>query len=198
MKEEKKELSQEEFVAKIKDIASILGYVVRNVVDDDAWLINESGVPSEGIRIFSSQYHKPDRFFINGSYPDHKDHSIVYSTGHPEITVSASRTAVAIAKDIQRRFLPVYLENLQGVNDRVKKYNAYGATRAATMKEAGVIIGIDPVFKSNNEFNSATISGKGIYITENDSETIRLEASCLTLEQLRKIAPIILSNPLNP
>lgn len=81
--------------------------------------------------IFHVYWNKKDRVNIHGSYPKSDDgHTFPYtrSEERPGISVSITKAPEKIAKDIERRFLPPYLElyeagleALQGHNNRLKK-----------------------------------------------------------------------------
>lgn len=82
------------------------------------------------------------RIEIYGKYPTHNGKQKHISGGEPRITVAAKRGAVAIAKDITKRFLPKYLplyeEAAAWVQQKVRADDRDAANLAAIATALGV------------------------------------------------------------
>jgi len=123
-------LEKQEFIAKMQDLANIMGYTL-----DVSTEINErratlkNGI-EEVVIYGSSGWAKAGQLNIFGDYPRTKDGRLAHSAA-ASINVSEKKTAEQISKDIARRFLPEYratlqkaIEQIQDIDDREAKARA--------------------------------------------------------------------------
>jgi hypothetical protein len=80
-----------------------------------------------GEKIYFGNREKVGTLHIYGEYPRDKrgQDCVPYSANRPSVNVSLSRSPEAIAKDIQRRFLPDYVALLETVRSRVEATNKH-------------------------------------------------------------------------
>lgn len=97
-----------------------------------------SGPDGQGIRMFKEMWNS-ERLMITGVYPPG---SHPFDLGScPRISVSPSRGAAAIARDISRRLLPGYVALLAGVNAAMAEHEVARDARRAVLTKAMAIIG---------------------------------------------------------
>jgi hypothetical protein len=100
------------------------------------------------INLNSSWYERQRRLNVSGDYPRDEGNNgsysdpkswgaIAYNESPPSITVSADRSPEAIARDIQRRFLPEYTRIY---NLCIEKRNERNAARSGYLSKAETIL----------------------------------------------------------
>jgi hypothetical protein len=84
--------------------------------------------------LFETCWDKPKRLKISGVWPqDSTGHTHHPYTGAPSITVSAEKSAKAIADDIERRLLPEYLEHYRQQYAKAEEASTYERETEATI-----------------------------------------------------------------
>lgn len=76
---------------------------------------------------------------IRGQFPD--DYSLPYGEKSPEISVSLSKSAEQIAKDIERRLFPEYEKMLDVANKRVDEHRAFEYKIANAARDIAATVG---------------------------------------------------------
>ena len=105
---EKKPVSAETYKTKVIAIAALIGWQLADkTIRSGEGIYYHLHQLDMKISIKCGGYDNLNRMVVSGNYPKRGDHQ--YSNGYqPVITCSAYRTAEAITKDIQRRFLIDY------------------------------------------------------------------------------------------
>ena len=129
------------FNEKMKEVAELLGYTYEE--KDDTWsnhgyLIGQSEIK---ISVRNDNYSHRGRIAFSSIYPRGKGGYWAYSRDAIEITVAESKTPKQITRDIQKRFLPVYLENLKKVIEANQQADDYEARKLATIKKVADYLG---------------------------------------------------------
>jgi hypothetical protein len=130
-----------------RDILVPLGQeIARNL--PDGWTLGGIDMDLRGVQLVGPDnghlyvsplnYGKTDRLEISGSYPQNS----VYDLPRFEITVSTSRGAATIAREIKRRILDAgYLVSLAKVHADNATMAANHATRRALAEELAAVLG---------------------------------------------------------
>jgi len=113
----------------------------------------------------------------------------------PTITVNSSRGAAAIAKEIQRRFMPAYLPLFNKAIEQRNSSNAFHATAFDNLKMLAAIVHADLSNLRNGEesqevsfYRSDAAYGE-IYASD---KSVNLKLSSLTIEQAKRILAIVI------
>lgn len=140
-------------------------------------VINENGA-----RIFIRTDGDGDRLRVTGEYPG--DH-LPWGTDKPYITIAARRGADAIAKNIQRRFLPQYLPMFE--KNMVMKVadERFQAQEEAAHESLREILGADRVFDGSIRFTGPGDSRGSMSIS---GGSVTLELRSLSFECARSVA----------
>ena len=146
-------MEKQEFQDKIETIADLLGgYWVafpEESYNNQATLTKDNIT----INIQNSGYQKENKISISGSYPHDCHGGISYhDLRNPSIGCSKDKTAEQIARDIQKRFLPAYLEDLQKVLTTNKKTQEYADANYQTINTLADLLGITPEKDHRNEY----------------------------------------------
>lgn len=178
--------------AMFMDVAKLLGegWIVEpatKVHDEDTqedraevYLSHPSG---KQIYVSWNQYFSGSKFDgklnISGSF-DYGDRSLGISfprdAERPEIGVSLSRGSVAIAKDIQRRFMPVYDKRYSEIAETVRTYTEFRDRKLGVSQRLGALASADPKRVTVDGFE--TYGSKGPYVkvkTYGDGVTVKVE-----------------------
>ena len=183
-------LSIDDFSKKVSDIGEGLGYAIAfDFGINYRRVANLHGVGDcrmEKIRI--SQNEEYDRIFIKGVYPERVNGKPLYGVKIHKTEVSEHKSGECIAKEIKRRLLPAYREDLGIVVDFISGEKERAESRRDMAKEAANILGTDEIqFENGSEMNEAAIYYKGLKIECGEPDSMELRIGCVTLEQLRGI-----------
>jgi hypothetical protein len=99
-----------------------------------ALFVNDEGA---GIHVELTQRTSPARLAVTARYP-HPFYPRPES--RPRITISSARSIEAIAADVQRRFIPRYLEAFARVCERKRRAEEYERQRKALLAELAEIL----------------------------------------------------------
>ena len=130
-------MEPQEFKEKISQIGAILGMTVEFPSDEDmkwnkyAHLIKED----QKIGIRNGGYQNKDKFHIDGDFPRSEKGGYGHYGQSPSINVSDSKTPKQIAKDIEKRLLPIYLPELKKSIKQVDQANVYDQKRRANIQK---------------------------------------------------------------
>lgn len=158
---------------------------------------------------FAHYMHK-GRIFVSGSWPrtaggDQITGDDVVSwddrkagKGRPSITVSQDKTPEQIAKDIERRLLPLYVPLFKLVAERVRKQDDYAVRHAVLIKEFVALTEGSPMvnglhLRVGGGGGIGGVSGEIEYIDPDRAEA-DLKLRGLALDTLRQILKLIQSN----
>lgn len=123
----------------LPDIAEALGW---QVVPNQHGHYGELKGPLKGARLgfFVGYPHgNKGKAEITGRFP--KDYSLPYGESHPSITVTLSRPAEQIAKDIERKIFPTYETMLDAANARTSERESYESRARALADRIADITG---------------------------------------------------------
>lgn len=122
-----------------------------------------------------------DRVEIHGDWPTKAGGGELFPSQYDgptgTITVSATKTEKQVAKDIERRFLPVYLPTWQKQNERAianRQFTAKAEENAKTLAAA-----VPGAKRSDNRSPDADIT---FYLHDNDAHQVRVYADSVRFE----------------
>jgi len=187
-------MEKQEFIEKIQKVADILGYEMT--VPEESFT-NQAELKKDNIwiHIRNGGYQNQNKITISGSYPhDCHNQYNAYGLKNPTISCSETKTPEQVAKDIQRRFLPGYMEDLQKTEEQNKITQGKADRRYQTIKIIADSLGIVPKKEHNDEYNSLPIwnvlPGLGSLKVSYDGTTIDLKLE-LTLDQTLQVLAIL-------
>jgi hypothetical protein len=139
----------------------------------------------------------PGKLHISGMYP--KDGTrcmsprdwgaIKYSDTPPSINVSASRDPKAIAKDITRRFLPVYTEVFNACVARKTQQDSYRNTQAEAVRQIVAALGPKADARGSEDSPKAHFYNEGAGYGEFSPNSVELHS--VPLAMLLEIAALV-------
>lgn len=156
------ETKKEEFLKKTEDIGAYLNLKPEPVT----WNYNAIYLMGENnIKIFIRET-RHGIIEISGIYPRTKKGELLvtHNIKKPLISASLKRNAIDIARDIQRRFMPLYLQALEQVVMRNKEYDDYTDKKVNNIKKIAEHFGFD-----YNE-NRALTRLQSVYCVESYNE----------------------------
>lgn len=189
-------MEKQAFIEKIQKVGDILDYAVEFPEDshDNQATLTHNAIT---IRIRTGGWKSEDKIKVSGSYP-HDCHNQSYSYGlkNPSIGCSVDKTPEQIARDIQKRFLPDYLEDLEKVIGLNKNTQKQADARYHSIKTLADSLGIAPKKEEhNNEYTLPiwnVLSGLDRLEVSSDGTRIDLKLE-LTLEQTLEVLTILKS-----
>jgi hypothetical protein len=139
-------MEKEEFIAKVSEVAKVLGMQIAEH-EDYGWNHREIvGDNSISISVSNPTYPKAEenklRFHGNFPHGTHGSHYGAYNAKN-EISVSADKSVERIAKDIQHRLLPDYLEALNKALEAKKVTEDREAKEIANLKKLADYFGVE-------------------------------------------------------
>ncbi|MFZ2937616.1 MAG: hypothetical protein WA066_02805 [Candidatus Omnitrophota bacterium] len=186
-------MEKQEFISKIQKVADILGYEMT--VPEESF-INQAELKKDNIwiHIRNGVYQNEQKIKISGSYPrDCHNQDSSYGLENPSIRCSQDKTPEQIARDIQKRFLPDYMEDLQKVIEQNKTIQEKADTKYHTIKALADFLGISPEKDHNNEYSLPiwnVLPGLGSLKVSYDGTEINLNLE-LTLDQTLQVLAIL-------
>lgn len=188
-------METQEFKDKVLAVGAILGMVVEFYPDEDMrwyrWAILTKD--AQKIRISNGTNGEEHKLHISGDFPRTiKGESVFYGISQSAINVSESKTPEQIARDLERRFLPVYLPELEKTVERVKETNIYYQKREANIEKLAKYFGVE--FKEDNQepqiYVYDKIKGLGSRIEAYGEDTVKFELE-LTPEMAIKVFDLL-------
>jgi len=179
------------------EVGKILGYTVQAGNCD--WyirLINPDGITLSVSGFISEQYRYNGKYSISGNYSYNARDcgAIGYNDSLPEIGVNINKTPEQIAKDIQRRLLPLHLE----IEAKCRAYKAKKEHRLLTRdtalsdlaEYAGTVFNRCTWKDSTaiEDFSLPAIAGK---IESYDGESFTMVLNALTSNQVKAIINLL-------
>ena len=188
-------IEKQVFIEKIKKVGGMLGYTVEFLDERSS---NQAKLTNNDITIHirTGGWQLENKIKVYGSYP-HDCHNQSYSYGlkNPSICCSQDKIPEQIAKDIQRRFLPDYLEDLQKVKETNKNIQECANANYHAIKTLADSLSIKPIKDYKDEY-SLPIWGvlQGLSSLEVSYDGTRIDLKLeLTLEQTLQILTILKS-----
>jgi len=181
------------FKNKVNAVGVILKMAVEFPSDEDMrW--NRRGhliKDDQKIRISNGDYQNEHKLHIAGDFPTSiKGESGRY--GEPiSINVSDSKAPEQIARDIEKRLLPIYLPELAKAVDQVNATNLFHQKREANIKKMAEYFGVE--FKEDKEpsiWVYDLIKGLGLRIEAHGEDNVKFELE-ITPERAIKVFELL-------
>jgi hypothetical protein len=150
-------------------------------------------------------WNKKDRLDITGIYPQ-ETHNLWLDRDEypaPNITVAEDRGAKAIAKEIERRFLPDYRKRLAHIQQRLQDKAGARQTRETIAEQLAAILhkGADPRIVRNDESTTIDYSllneggGYGDLYLSGDGRSLNLKLSSVPASLAEAICQLVADYP---
>ena len=169
-------METQEFKNKIEEVGKIIGMIADFPSDEDMHWHRWAHLKKDqqSIRVSNGDYQEQNKLHISGAFPTSiKGESSRY--GNPiDINVSVSKTPEQIARDIERRLLPLYLPELEKAIDRVNRMNTYHQKREANIRKMAEYFGVE--FKPDKDpsiYVYDKIPGLGSRIETSGEENVK-------------------------
>lgn len=153
-------MEKQAFYSKINEVAKVLGMTMEEYperYDNFCYIVGENEVK---ICVSNGNYPKnaESKLRIFSSYPRAQKGGALWDHRHNiEINISSSKTPEQIAHDIERRFLPAYLTNLEIIKKSNKQNDDYIEGKANTIKRVSDHFGWELTGQDKNFFYPPTI-----------------------------------------
>jgi hypothetical protein len=193
----------EELVQLTKDIAKELGGAWTFKPLDEPYPTQYISGPNEAeiaVRIETYGSRK-GRVEINGNFHIGRDREFIdvrewnHSTSErcklPEISVSGTRGAVAITKEIKRRFLPEYLPLLQKAIEKRDAATSWEDKTRANLITLAAIVNASVPTERDRTTASFYHNDKAYGDIQCSGDSISLKLSSLTMEQAKRILSML-------
>jgi len=189
----------EENYAKIKAVAKILGFTINEekLKENKGYIeLNNPNGASFDFTCITYSYHCDEKFEIRGNYSYNPNDcgAIKYNESSPRIGISWHKTPEQIAKDIQRRFLPEYLE----IEAKCKAYKESKSNRIETrnqkLKELAEYCGQTftlPTWRNNDHREDFSLPDSNGKCESYDGESFSMEIRNLNEEQVKLILKLL-------
>jgi hypothetical protein len=123
-------------------------------VDPEAWYVTLAYGDTGGKLHVATEWNKKDRITVSGIYPGGTDYLCMADNDRkPRITVAKARGAETIAKEINRRVLPVYLELFAKVIEAQKRYNEAQDEQHETARQCAALFGKPDPFRDREGYS---------------------------------------------
>lgn len=160
-------MEQQQFEMKVNRIAELLGKTAFDVKyhysPNSFWARLRKG--DEDIGITYGGWQEEDRFHISGFYPHAIDGKEIYNLKTVSISMTEKKSSGEMAREICRRFMPTYREQLAQAIEWVAKENAFIKARTAGIKAIAEVAGVFPRFVNGKECNE----GRVIFYRDSDT-----------------------------
>ncbi len=187
----------QEFKERIMQIGAALKMDVSFPSDEDMHWRKYAHLTKDqqDIGISNGDYQNEHKLHISGCFPRTiKGESGRYSGGSIEINVSSSKTPEQVARDIERRFLPGYLPELEKAIEQVEKTNLYHQKRTENIQKMADYFGVKIEEDGNRRDASIyvydVVKGLGSRIEAQGEDSIKFELE-VTPEQAIKVFDLL-------
>ena len=187
-------METQEFKDKVNRVGAILKMSIEFPPEGDgrynryAYLIKDH----QRIRISNGDYQNEHKIHIAGEFPRTiRGETGFYGNSQSSINVSDSKTPEQIARDIEKRFLPVYLPELEKAVNQVNQMNLYHQKRRDNIQKLADYFGNE--FKDDKEpsiYVYDLIKGVGSRIEAYGEDTVKFELE-LTPEMAIKVFDLL-------
>ena len=144
-------------------------------------------------------WNKPDRLEISGTWPKnfkgmvqvpHIPYGTPVKEQRPEITVATARGGEAIAAEIQKRFLPLYVSKWQEMAKEAKRQDDHEAGQLALIEKLAALTG-EKLSDHNRERKTFTWKSGGWYsdieVYSPTDATLKLRVNAEQAERILKM-----------
>ncbi len=140
----------QEFKEKIGKVGVILKMTVEFPSDEDMRWNKYAHLTKDHqkIRISNGDYQNEHKLHIYGNFPSSVKGEPSYYGESISINVSDSKIPEQIARDIERRFLPIYLPELEKAVAQVNSTNLFHQKRTANIQKMADYLGVE--FEEDN------------------------------------------------
>ena len=177
-------MERQSFSEKMRKVAELLNY---NWDESDAWGNHGYLVGLYGVKILVRSDDFRNRIRFSPVFPSRVE-KCYFIDNKTEITVAGTKTCEQISRDVQKRFLPTYLINLQEVNGKIQEAKCYEAKKLATIKKVADYLGEE--VRNNSQIFPGRI--KEIYKIESESdEFVGFEVQCCTPGKAIKVIELL-------
>ncbi len=148
---------------------------------------------NQKIRISNGGYQNEHKLHISGDFPRTSKEEYCHYGQSPSINVSDSKTAEQVARDIERRFFPIYLPELEKAVNQVNATNLFHEKRRANIQKLADYFQV--AFKEDKEpsiWVYEKIKGLGSKIEVRGEDTVKFELE-VTPEMAVKIFDLLKS-----
>lgn len=177
--------------------------------DPTDWDVRESGREMRGrvrvqhetiegaqITLSAGVYGHKGRLLVSGAYPVHNGTSYpsrrVQGDPQGKVTVADTKSPEDIAKDIERRFLPGYLQSLALAAEELAGDVAYEDSKATLTAELASVAGKAPYQNGSHGFSMYRDHGGYVRGQVNGPDSVDLEIRSLPAESARAILRLLL------
>lgn len=158
------------------------------------------GPPVAGVQarvLFSEPWGSHGRLTITGCYP-HSPHGWPRTVKQWEITVNPARGATTIGKEINRRLLPGYLDNLQIVADAIQARNGAASARRAAATRLALLLGAELPPESDRDTSTRLHirigSASGHLDVDYGGDSVRIELRSVPVDKAEALIRALLDN----
>lgn len=184
-----------------QEVAPLLGegWAYDTTRDDYTWAAFIDGPNGARLMIAAPAYTPaPAKLEINALLPDGSRDVLRYNeNGRHEIGVSESRGAQVIAREITRRLLPAYLEQLADVQTRITKQQHAAATRAEVVQSLALAFRGSVASNGHRpdeaRFGHGSRDYYGSVTVRHDATKVDLEMRGVSVDIARLIADVLKS-----
>lgn len=178
-----------------REIAPLLGdgWAYDATREDFTWAAFIDGPNGERLQLAAPMYDAPGKVTIHANLPDGSRDVLRYDeNGRHEIGVSESRGAQVIAREITRRLLPSYLEQLADVQARISRKNHAAEVRADVVANlARAFRGSVASNPDELRFGHGSRDYYGSVTVRHDATAVDLEMHGVSVDIARKIAALL-------
>lgn len=180
-------MDSREFEGKMREMADIMGYKLT---------LTEARNHAHLKRLVPGEEYYEDIFIrtvegrlrIVGCYPEAKDGSSI-SAARAVITVTETKTAGQIVKEMERRLLPIYRKSLAEVIPKLKERNALIAMQVGHIEKLAKVCGVWQIGcdrrQNKEEFYMSGPNARG-YVKAR-GESITIELSGISFEKAKRM-----------
>ena len=160
---------------RLKTILETMGY---NVVLNDVSIFYNANVngkkDNQEIHLSTNNYRNKGKIRVSGSYPRDNNNSLVIPNNPTNsINITLNKTDEQIINDINKRFLIGYLNDLKGVEERIKNSNLAKENRDNLIYQLGEKLGIKPY---KPQYSDDSIPYLSEYEYKKDIERIKIKS----------------------
>ena len=168
----------QEFKDKVNEIGKILNMSVNFPLDEDMQHHKWAHLSYDHviIRISNGGYQNKLQIHLNGEFPTSIRGELCHYGGPISINVSDSKTPEQIARDIEKRLLPVYLPELEKAVVQLNAINLFHQKRSANIQKMADYFQVE--FKEDKEpwiWVYKKINGLGSKIEACGEDTVKFE-----------------------
>jgi len=124
--------------AKLAEVFRLVGFKVKPGEKDDSWSaqVRMTGARRDmTLHALANGYRTAGRVRFSVSYPQPKiGEANTYGLADPEATMTLEKSAADLARDVQRRIMPIYEGAMKEVRERNARQELFHATREDNLR----------------------------------------------------------------